>query len=109
HEDSGASACAQILRAHLDFNRAVRIDRERAGALVPASAPGVNRKAQTALHWSGTALPARMPVLLPADEIGGDHQLIAIGPGTVEGVCGGGGGGGGVLAHDPPGATWPGP
>src|SRR4051812_31951698 len=52
-----------------------------------ASAPGVDGQTQTPFCCAG-ALPARMPVLLPADQVSGNHQLVAVGIGAMVSVFG---------------------
>src|SRR5258708_9001412 len=51
-----------------------------------ASTPGVDSNAQAAFHRARSALAARMPVLLPANQIRSDHQFVAVSVSTVKGI-----------------------
>ena len=66
---------AEILGAHLDLYRAIRMDGRPALAVVAPAAPGVDREAQTALDRTGARISALMPQLLPIDQLGAFLQL----------------------------------
>ena len=54
------------------------MDGEIAIAVVAASAPGVQGEAESALDRPGRLIAARMPVLLPFHQLGGNRQLVAV-------------------------------
>ena len=55
------------------------MDREIAIARMAASAPGVNGKSEAAGNVAGDVLAARLPLVFPAHQVGGDGQLLAVG------------------------------
>src|SRR5438445_10415756 len=54
------------------------MDREIAVAAVAASAPGVKGNTYAAHRTARFVLPARMPLLFPAHQVGSDGQFFAI-------------------------------
>src|SRR4029077_2301307 len=78
HGDAGARAGPDVLRAHLDIDRAIGMDGEIAIAGVAASTPGVKREPHPARDISGNVLSARMPLFLPAHHFCGERELVAI-------------------------------
>src|SRR5262249_61035441 len=76
-----ASAYAEVLRAHLHFDRAVGMDCQIAIAGVPAALPGVNRKSEPAfdgLRAARSAFAAWAPELLPFDHFRRLLQFVAV-------------------------------
>src|SRR5436305_7449079 len=54
------------------------MDREIAVAAVAAPAPGVEGNTHAACHTARLALPAWMPLLFPAHQVGRNGQLLAV-------------------------------
>src|SRR5262245_18152180 len=76
-----ASSHAEVLRAHLHFDRAVGMYCQIAIASVAAALPGVNRKSKPAfdgLRGAASAFAARAPEILPFDHLSGLNQFIAV-------------------------------
>jgi hypothetical protein len=78
HQDRGARAGAEVLRGHFHLDGAVGVDGQVAVAFVPAPAPSVDGESQAALDRPLRFIAARMPALLPAHQLVGDGQLVAI-------------------------------
>ncbi len=78
HGDCRAGAGAEILTSQRRLDRAIGVNADLAGAIVPAPTPGVHAHSQSALDVASSPVSAWVPALFPISKLGGDGNLFAI-------------------------------